>query len=86
MLVHGICSRCGYLTFHEITVRGRVARRECTWCGRGYFMPWDAEQKAAVAEYEAHFEEMRERYPALHQLREPGDHVLPPPAERPARH
>lgn len=86
MLVHGICSRCGYLTFIRISVRGRMARKECTCCGRGYFLPWDEKQKEVLDHFELRFNEMMESHPALRKLRSPGDRVMPPEEERPSRH
>jgi len=80
MLVHAFCIRCGYMTIVEITLRGLLARRECTWCGRTCFVPWDEQERAAQEASEERFRELAERHPALRRLQLPGDHV-PPPGE-----
>lgn len=78
MLAHAVCTRCGYLTILKITMRGTLARKECTWCGRAFFLPWGEEERAAHAAGERRFWELAERHPELQRLRAPGDHVPPP--------
>jgi len=82
MLAHALCTRCGYLTILKITLRGPLARKECTWCGRTFFIPWNDAERAAYAAGEERFRELAERHPELHLLRAPGDHVPPPEEAR----
>lgn len=70
------CHGCGYYTFYRAVPAGDRATDTCTYCGHETSIAWNSEVKSVFKNTEKLLRDMREIFPELDQLREPGDHVL----------